>query len=150
VSELDRVAGIGMTPARERRTIDNQIAIDEVTETTYCLVRQPSSIFRRREGRMREMRAPDRLARARATIEHALVDRESELAQPLRHPARTVDAIGTATRQLTEEVRIMVVDTVAEDVQIRGDRIGSGQLDGGRVNTEPRQGQRRGRPHRRL
>jgi hypothetical protein len=65
-----------------------------------------------------EVRAPDRLARRAALLEHRVVDRPSQLLERLAHPVRARGSVVAVAGELGQEVGVVVVEAVAEDVQV--------------------------------
>jgi hypothetical protein len=80
------------------------------------------------ERRLGEVRAADRPVARAARRERRLVQRPPQLAQRAGHPLGARDALGAVVGQRAQEIRVGVVDPVADDVQVLAGRIGRRDL----------------------
>ena len=83
-----------------------------------ALAREALGVGRMGEHGAGEVGAADRLARRAARRERRVVDRVAVAPQELRHPLGASLAVGARVEQALEQPRVVVVDPVAEHVQV--------------------------------
>ncbi len=87
------------------------------------------SLAVRGDRRRREVRAPERAARGEARVELRPVGLEAQVAQERGHALDPVGAVGAPVRQALAERLVVVVDAVAEDVEVLPEIVDGRQLD---------------------
>jgi hypothetical protein len=83
------------------------------------------------EGGLGEVRAADGPVRGAARGERLLVERPAQLVQRGGHPVGAAQAVGAVVGQGGEQLRVAMVDAVAEDVEILVRRVDRRDLDRG-------------------
>ena len=79
---------------------------------------QPVGVARLLEHRTRQMRPPDRAAGGPLGIDYALVEIEPQVEQRARHPLGPDAPVGLELLERAKQRRVVVIDPVAEDVQV--------------------------------
>ena len=112
----------------EGRLALDQIAADEGPDVADLLRLQAGGVGRRREDRLGQVGAADRLVGGDPLLDLGFVELEAGLLQRGGHPQRALLAVGEELGQPLGEPGTGVVDVVAEDVQFQ--RRGPAVVDG--------------------
>ena len=118
VNGLDRLRDRRRLPGAIGGAPLDQVGLKKRRGVTGVFRAEPSAIRRMTDDRLGEVRAADRLAGVGAPRQHVVVEVEPQFPERLGHPCRPAAAVTAEILERGAELGLLVIDPVAEDVQV--------------------------------